>query len=252
MLWKIHIIHWVDIQLWYGCKHTDASNINKIILILKSMLSWIYFNLPHSVFRLTWDSTSNLFVLFLFHQPLAGWKSQANEPSMLALFCFLLLCGLICNDTPSGRNNQASPLLCWFFFWFWQIHRVKEPSEGTTGFPCKPYWLPCTLEEFWTKDIFCLIYICCGLGQGTCFWLAIWCLAHLVPAQGWDPQRAAKYKTSVNPYSTESVLKEKQSRSKQVVVVIKLEELLLLFFFGDTDQLANVFVWQATYKLMNL
>jgi len=54
--------------------------------------------------------------------------------------------------------------------------------------------------------------------------------------------------TSVNPYSTESVLKEKQSRSKQVVVVIKLEELLLLFFFGDTDQLANFLVWQATIQ----
>jgi len=65
MLQKIRIIHRVDIQLWYGCKHTDAWNINKVILILKLMLSWIYFNLPHSVFRLTCDSTSNLFQLRL-------------------------------------------------------------------------------------------------------------------------------------------------------------------------------------------
>ena len=44
---------------------TDAWNINEVILISKSMLSWIYFNLPDSVFRLTCDSTSNLFQLHL-------------------------------------------------------------------------------------------------------------------------------------------------------------------------------------------
>jgi len=166
---------------------------------------------------------------------------------MLALFCFFCCVVWFAMTLPVAGTTR--PPLCFAdFFWFWQIHQVKEPSEGTTGFPCKPYWLPCTLEEFWTKDIFCLIYICCGLGQGTCFWLVIWCLAHLVPAQGWDPQRAAKYKTSVNPYSTESVLKEKQSRSKQVVVVIKLEELLLRFLRGDTDWQANFCVWQATIQ----
>jgi len=179
-----------------------------------------------------------------------------EEPSKWTIhvgsLLLFLLCGLICNDTPSGRNNQASPLLCWFFFWFWQICQVKELSEGTASFPCQSYWLPCTLEDCWTQDIFCLIYFCCGFWQGTCFWLVIWCLAHLVPAQGWDPQRAAKYKTSVNPYSTESVLEEKQSRSKQVVVVIKLEELLLRFLRGTLIDKPIFLCGKPPYKITNL
>ena len=154
MLWKIHIIHWVDIQLWYGCKHTDASNINKIILILKSMLSWTYFNLPHSVFRLTWDSTSNLFVLFLFHQCLAGRKSQANEPSMLALFCFFCCVVWFAMTLPVAGTTR--PPLCFAdsFFGFGRFvewrNRVKEPLASPVSHI--GYHIP--LKNFGPKTFF--------------------------------------------------------------------------------------------------
>jgi len=64
--------------------------------------------------------------LFLV-SPAFGWMEEPSEQTIhVGSPLFLLLCGLICNNTPSGRNNQASPLLCWFFFWFWQICQVKE------------------------------------------------------------------------------------------------------------------------------